>query len=196
MRDSRCLVLLLSFFTCSDHQNVISHHFQSAAILRLKNLPGPSGFTEVFVCCSHPSKLTFPWGCRCWWGCRRAEQPAFQELPSPAVPETVLHNLLLFDTGNEPRGKKGGENDALRNMCELHCCVSPVLLSSFSVVLFRTISSSLFFCSSPLVPTALKVSLLRDSHSFYFGRRKDGKYPACRQHMNGKLAASYFFFFF
>lgn len=110
--------------------------------------------------------------------------------------ETVLHNPLLFDTGNEPRGKKRGENDALRNMCELHCCVSPVPLSSFSVVLFRTISSSLFFCGSPLVPTALKVSLLRDSHSFYFGRRKDGKYPACRQHMNGKLAASFFFFFF
>lgn len=107
----------------------------------------------------------------------RAEQPAVQKLPSAAVPgRWVLHHLLLFNTSNEPRRKKRGENDVLRNVRELRCCVSPVLQwSSFSVVLFLTVSSRLFFCSSPLILTALKLSLIEDSRSFYFGRRKDGK---------------------
>lgn len=83
---------------------------------------------------------------------------------------------MLCGTGNEPRRKKRDENDILRNACELCCCMSPVLQwSSFSIVLSLTISSSLFLCSSPLVPTPFKFSLLEGSHSFYFGRRKDGK---------------------
>lgn len=176
-----------------DHQTVISHHFQSAAIFRLKNLPGPSGFTEVFVCCLYPSKLASPWGC--CWGCPCAEQPAFRKLLSAAVPgRWVLHHLLLFDTGNEPRRKKRGENDGLRNVCELCCCVSPVLQwSSFSLALFLTISASLFFCSSPLVPTPLKLSLIEDSRSFYFGRRKDGKSSMQATH---EWKTHFFYFFF
>lgn len=104
----------------------------------------------------------------------------------------VLYDLLLFDIGNEPRRKKCSENGVLRNACELRCCVLSVLQwSSFSVVLL-TISSSLFFYSSPLVPTALKLSLIEDSHSFYFGRRKDGKSSVQAIH---EWKSCFFYFF-
>jgi len=56
----------------------------------------------------------------------------------------VLQNLLFFDTCGNAGRKKRGENGVLRNICELCCCVSPVpYRSSFSAVLFLTISSSL-----------------------------------------------------
>lgn len=83
----------------------------------LKNLPGPSGFTEVFVCCLYPSKLMLPEAA----GSGEDEQPACRKLPSEAVAGIwVLRDLLLFDTSNEPRKKERGENDVLRNVCELH----------------------------------------------------------------------------
>lgn len=57
MGDGNRTTSATGFFTCSDCQTVISYHFQSAAIFRLKDLPNPFGFTAVLLHFSHPSEL-------------------------------------------------------------------------------------------------------------------------------------------
>lgn len=125
-----------------------------------------------------------------------AQQPASPDLPSALVPESrILHDLLLFDTCNEPGRKKRGDKDVLRRVGERRCCVLPVLQwSSFSVVLFRTISSSLFFLQFTFSTYCFE-TFSKTLTAFISVEEKMGN-PARRQHMNGKLAAFIFLFFF
>lgn len=93
-----------------------------------------------------------------------------------------------------PVMNRGGRKE-VKIMCELGCCMVPILKRSSSlVVLFLAISSGLIFCSSPLVPTALKLSLLEDSHSFFLVEKMGN--PACRQHMMENSLLLYLFIYY